>query len=97
MIHRFRGATDNRLSILEQEKGAKRYALQNTCLRTGEHDLLDFAEAILENNTPKTDPKDRYKSKFLKNYNWPNAISYWLKLTLQQFYRNLLCSSKSYP
>ena len=86
MIHRFRGATDNRLSVLEQEKGAKRYTLQSKCLRTGEHDLLDFAEAILENNTPITDPTDRYKSKFLKNYFGPNAISYWLKLNLQQFY-----------
>ena len=46
MIHRFRGASDDRLNQLISEKGAKHYKLQDECLRTDDHELLDFAEAI---------------------------------------------------
>ena len=87
MIHRFRGATDNRVDRLLEEKQAKKYGLQNTCMRTNEHDLLDFAEAILDNK-PMSNRKAAWKQRFLRDYRGPNAKSYHLKLTLQQFHND---------
>ena len=86
MIHRFRGATDNRIDILIGEKNAIHYPLQQECLRTGEHQLLDFAEAILDDKLVSKQNGAIYKKRFFKNYFGPNARSNFLKITLKEFY-----------
>ncbi|MCK4794655.1 MAG: UvrD-helicase domain-containing protein, partial [Desulfobacteraceae bacterium] len=86
MIHRFRGATDNRIDILFKEKNAIHYPLQEECLRTGEHHLLDFSETILDNRKVSEKLVYVYKNRFLKNYFGPNARSNFLKITLSEFY-----------
>lgn len=88
MIHRFRGATDNRLSQLITEKKAKHYKLQDECLRTDDHELLDFAEAILDNRSASISEKRSWKKRFLTDYHGPNARSTFLKMTLNSFNRD---------
>jgi DNA helicase II / ATP-dependent DNA helicase PcrA len=85
MIHRFRGASDIRLSQLISEQGAKHYKLQDECLRTDDHDLLDFAEAILDNRPVSTIEKKSWKKRFLVDYHGPNARSTSLKMVLHNF------------
>jgi DNA helicase-2/ATP-dependent DNA helicase PcrA len=86
MIHRFRGATDNRIDIFFKEKNAIHHPLQKECLRTGEHHLLDFAETILDNRKVSAKLASVYKKRFLKNHFGPNARSSFLKITLTEFY-----------
>lgn len=86
MIHRFRGATDDRIEQLNRGKKTTLYPLQEKCLRTGEHHLLDFAEAILDNNPVSKNLAFVYRKRFLRNYFGPNAKSYYLKATLREFY-----------
>ena len=86
MIHRFRGATDNRIDQLIEEKNATHYSLQKECLRTGEHHLLDFAEAILDNKQVSKQMVSVFRNRFLRNYFGPNARSNFLKITLREFY-----------
>jgi hypothetical protein len=88
MIHRFRGASDDRLSHLINEKGAKHYKLQDECLRTDDHELLDFAEAILDNRPVSIIEKQSWKKRFLVDYHGPNPRSSFLKMTLRSFYNN---------
>lgn len=86
MIHRFRGASDDRLSHLINEQGAKHYKLQDECLRTDDHELLDFAEAILDNRPVSAIEKRSWKKRFLVDYHGPNPRSSFLKMTLRSFY-----------
>ena len=88
MIHRFRGASDGRLSQLIAEKEAKHYKLQDECLRTDDHELLDFAEAILDNRSVSTAEKNSWEKRFLVDYYGPNPRSSFLKITLSSFYRD---------
>jgi DNA helicase-2/ATP-dependent DNA helicase PcrA len=86
MIHRFRGASDDRLSLLINEQGAKHYKLQDECLRTDDHELLNFAEAILYNKQVSAFEKQSWKKRFLVDYHGPNARSFFLKMVLCSFY-----------
>jgi len=85
MIHRFRGASDDRVNQLISEKGAKHYRLQEECLRTDDHELLDFAEAILDNRQISTLEKKSWKRRFLVDYHGPNGRSPSLKMVLCSF------------
>ena len=86
MIHRFRGATDDRINQLLAEKQAKEYRLQDRCLRTDDHELLDFAETILDNRTFSKGKRAAWKTRFLNDYFGPNPRSTWLKVVLHRFY-----------
>jgi len=97
MIHRFRGASDNRLNQLISERGAKHYRLQDECLRTDDHDLLDFAEAILDNRPPVSNiKKNSWKRRFLVDYHGPNARSTSLKMVLHNFNGHYKKRNKDY-
>ncbi|HVN97272.1 MAG TPA: UvrD-helicase domain-containing protein [Syntrophorhabdaceae bacterium] len=85
MIHRFRGARDTRLDEFIEQRQAKVYSLQEKCLRTNEHELLDFAEAILDNALAE-DRAFGWSKRFLRGYPGPNARAYWLKRVLKEFY-----------
>lgn len=87
MIHRFRGATDDRLNQFLNEKSAKLYRLQTKCLRTDDHELLDFAEAVLD-NTSQNGISKGWDKRFLREYQGPNALGFWLKCVLREFYRD---------
>jgi len=86
MIHRFRGATDDRIKRLLAEKDTKEYRLQNRCLRTDDHELLDFAESILDDGTCSDERRAAWKARFLKDYFGPNPRSTRLKGALHKFY-----------
>jgi DNA helicase-2/ATP-dependent DNA helicase PcrA len=88
MIHRFRGAKDDRLSQFRSEKSAGEYKLQERCLRTDDHEILNFAEAILDGQLGTEGQRSRWRSRFLKDYYGQNAASFWLKSTLISFYKD---------
>lgn len=88
MIYRWRGASGDRLNQLQSERQARLYPLQKKCLRTDEHDLLDFAEAILDNRPGSPKECAKRKRRFLISYPGRNALGYYLKVTLREFYRD---------
>lgn len=97
MIHRFRGASDDRLSHLINEQGAKHYKLQDKCLRTDDHELLSFAEAILDNKQVSAIERQSWKKRFLVDYHGPNARSPSLKMILRSFYKDYKKRNKNEP
>jgi DNA helicase II / ATP-dependent DNA helicase PcrA len=88
MIHRFRGATDGRVTQFTAELPAREYRLQEKCMRTDDHEILDFAEAILDGKQGSAEQRATWKERFLKDYRGRNSASYWLKLILVGFYKD---------
>jgi DNA helicase-2/ATP-dependent DNA helicase PcrA len=86
MIYRWRGASGDRLNQLLNERQAKLYPLQQKCLRTDEHDLLDFAEAILDDKPGSARERAMRKRRFLMAYPGRNALGYYLKMVIREFY-----------
>jgi DNA helicase II / ATP-dependent DNA helicase PcrA len=86
MIFRWRGASSDRLNQLIVERNAKKCLLQNKCKRTDDHNLLDFAEAILDNNIGSESEQTIWKKRFLVSYPGHNALGYYLKEQIRSFY-----------
>jgi len=97
MIHRFRGARDDRLFQFSSEKSAKEYKLQQKCLRTDDYDILNFAEAILDGQLGTEEQRVRWRSRFLRDYRGSKAVSFWLKSTLTDFYKDFNKKKLSRP
>jgi DNA helicase-2/ATP-dependent DNA helicase PcrA len=97
MIYRWRGASGDRLNQLQTERQARLYPLQKKCLRTDEHDLLDFAEAILDDKPGSPKERAMRKRRFLISYPGRNALGYYLKVTLRGFYRDFQNRSAQVP
>lgn len=84
MIYSWRGACEDRLQQLIDECNAKKYPLQQKSMRTGEQHLLDFAESILDDNASIA--SIRNGKRFLRNYYGQNALGYYLKSIIREFY-----------
>lgn len=85
MIYGWRGACDDRLQQLIDERSAKRYPLQQKSMRTSEYDILNFAESFLDNNLDNLELCKKYNRKFLRDYHGQNALGYHLKEAILQF------------
>ena len=85
MIFRFSGASVERLNQFIREQGAKRYEF-GECLRTDDHELLDFAETILDNKPVARDVAQRHARRFLRGYNFATALGPWLKPIVTGFH-----------
>lgn len=88
MIYSWRGACEDRLQQLIDECSAKKCTLQQKSMRTGEQYLLDFAESILDNNVASISIQNGYKKRFLRGYKGPNALGYYLKSIIREFYND---------
>jgi len=88
MIYRWRGASVNRLDQFCRERQAREYPLQQKCLRTDKCDLLDFAEAVLDDNPGSPRERVSRKRRFLRHYPGHSALGYYLKTILAEFYRD---------
>jgi DNA helicase-2/ATP-dependent DNA helicase PcrA len=84
MIYSWRGACEDRLQQLIDECNAKKYPLQQKSMRTVEQHLLDFAESILDDNAGIA--SIRNGKRFLRNYYGKNALGYYLKSIIREFY-----------
>jgi hypothetical protein len=67
------------------ERKAEEYKLQEKCMRTEDHEILDFAEAILDGKQGNVGQRSTWKKRFLRDYHGDNAASYWLKSALRDF------------
>ena len=86
MIFRWRGASGERLNQLCTERQAKSYSLENKCLRTGESEILAFAEAILDDKPGSIGERAKRRKRFLVAYPGHNALGYYLKGVIRSFY-----------
>lgn len=85
-IFGWRGASDDRIAqFLDQRQGTQ-YSLQSRCLRTCEHDLLDFAEAILDNEQGSPSERRKWQGRFLRRYPGSNALGTYVKMAIRDFH-----------
>jgi DNA helicase-2/ATP-dependent DNA helicase PcrA len=84
MIFRRSGASDERLQQLLHERKTQEYTFSK-CLRTDDHVLLDFAEAILDGIQPDAALCRLYRRRFLSAYPYAKTMGPWLKGIMARF------------